>query len=241
MPSLTVHHLQVGQGERIPWLLEELGIPYELKLYQRDPIFSPQALKNLSPMGASPVLEDKTSDPQNPLLLAESNAISDYIIHKYGNGRLALQPSHPNFADYLYWFHFVNSSLQPAVGRRMTAYGLSQDHSNPRVKMTDDRLHTALQHFNNRTEKNTWLAGDEFTAADVMAVFSFTTMRCFSPFDLSKYPGILAWLKRCSERDGYRTAMKKGDPELDIESLISAKGPALFPALLKIMQAQQAK
>ncbi|KAF2728387.1 glutathione S-transferase [Polyplosphaeria fusca] len=241
MPSLTVHHLQVGQGERIPWLLEELGIAYEVKPYQRAPIFSPKELKDLHPLGASPVLEDATEDAKNPLFLAESSAVADYLIHKYGNGRLALAPSDANYADYLYWFHYTNGTLQPAIGRRMTVYALTQDQTNPRVRMVDERLQLAFQNLNDRVEKKTWLAGDEFTAADIMAVFSFTTMRSFMPYDLSPYPGILAWLKRCTEREGYRTAMKKADPELDIEGLISAKGPGLFDALKKMMAAQQAK
>ncbi|KAF2106567.1 glutathione S-transferase [Lophiotrema nucula] len=241
MPSLTVHHLQVGQGERVPWLLEELNIPYELKLHQRNPLFSPPDLKALHPMGASPVLEDATGNTEKPLILGESGAIVEYIINKYGDGRLALKPDHPNYADYLYWFHFSNSNFQGVIGRVMTVYGVTQDSSNLRVKTVEDRLHVALAHFNKRVAENTWLAGDEFTAADVMSVFSFTTMRKFQNFDLSQYQGILDWLKRCTDRPAYRTAMKKGDPELDIEELISPKGPAKFEGFAKMVALLQQK
>lgn len=110
---LTIHHLQVSQSERIIWLCEELSIPYGLKLYKRDPIYSPAPLKALSPLGTAPVIAD------GPLTLAESGAIVEYIIHKHGNGRLALPPTHSNYADYLYWFHFSNANLQAIVSRIM--------------------------------------------------------------------------------------------------------------------------
>ncbi|ORY19514.1 glutathione S-transferase [Clohesyomyces aquaticus] len=235
MPGLTVHHLQVGQGERIPFLLEELEIPYTLKLYQRSPVLSPPELKALHPMGASPVLEDATSSPDAPLLLAESGAIVEYIIHKHGNGRLALPPSHPNYADYLYWFHFSNSNLQPTIFRRFAVGSVTKSNpEDPRFVNVDQRMWGVIKHVENRLSQTRYLAGDEFTAADVMSVWCFTTMRKFAPFNLSVYPNILAWLKRCTERPGYRRAMEKGDPDLAIEELISAKGPGLFEAFAKM-------
>jgi glutathione S-transferase len=234
-PQLIVHHLQVGQGERIPFLLEELGIPYELKLYQRAPIFSPPELRQLHPLGASPVFEDRTTNPDSPLLLAESGAITEYIINKYGNGRLALPPSHPNYADYLYWFHFSNSSLQPAIMRLFYARGMAEP-GNPRLKMTEERMELAVQHLNDRLSKTLYLAGDEFTAADVMTLWTFTTGRKFSSSDLSKYHGILAWMKRCTNRPAYRAALKKSDPDLNVEGLISAEGPEIFGPLKAMTQ-----
>jgi glutathione S-transferase len=225
-PKLVVHHLQVGQGERIPWLLEELGIPYELKRYQRSPLLSPPELQAVYPMGAAPVLEDLT-DPSNPIKLAESGAICEYIIHKYANGRLALPPSHKNFSDYLYWFHFSNATLLSNVFRRAMIRGTAGE-SDPRYLGSNARVAKALKHVNNRLlTTGAWFAGEEFTAADVMIGFCFTTMRKFEPIDLSEYEGILNWLKRVGERDAYRRAMSKGDPNLNIEEGLSAKGPAV--------------
>jgi glutathione S-transferase len=232
-PALTVHHLQVGQGERIPFLLEELNIPYTLKLHKRDPLFSPPELKALHPMGGSPVVVDATFNPSNPLVLAESGAIVEYLIHKHGNGRLALPPSHPNYADYLYWFHFSNSNLQPGISRR-----LGQQPTDPRYAMTGERIHKMFSLFNERVTSHPYLAGEEFTAADIMSVWCFTTMRMWVPNDLGPYPGILAWLERCTTREGYRRAMEKGDPELKIEELISAKGPEMFGPLRKKYEAE---
>lgn len=228
MAKLTFHHLQVGQGERIPFLLEELGLPYEIKLYQRSPFFSPPELKEKHPMGASPLLEDATFDPENPLLLAESGAVVDYLIYKHGNGRLALPPSHPNYADYLYWLHFANGNLQPTVFRRMQSRMMAQNDNDPRHSNNVQRVDKAIAHINKRLESNKYLAGEEFTAADIMSTWCFTTMRKFEPIDLTEYPAILEWLKRIAARPGYQAAMKKGDPELDIEAGISAKGPPPF-------------
>jgi glutathione S-transferase len=224
-PKLVVHHLQVGQGERIPWLLEELGIPYELKLYKRSPLLSPPELQAKYPIGASPVLEDLT-DPSNPITLAESGAICEYIIHKYANGRLALPPTHKNFSDYLYWFHFSNATLLSGIFRRAMLRG-AVGESDPRYLGSVARVEKALKHVNNRLlTTGAWFAGEEFTAADIMIGFCFTTLRKFEPIDLSEYEGIQNWLKRVGEREAYRRAMSKGDPDLDIEDGLSAKGPA---------------
>ncbi|KAF2703088.1 glutathione S-transferase [Pleomassaria siparia CBS 279.74] len=228
MSGITVHHLQVGQGERIPWLLEELGVPYQLKKHKRSPIFSPPELQALHPMGAAPVIEDATFDKENALVLAESGAIAEYLIHKHGNGRLALPPSHKDYADYLYWFHFSNSTLQPALFRRALVRGMSSGEDDPRYKGVEERTKRTLGHVENRVANNTYLAGEEFTAADVMTVWSFTTMRKFEPIDLTEYPGIHKWIKTCTDRPAYRTAMQKGDPDLNVEELISVKGPERF-------------
>ncbi|KAL6706190.1 hypothetical protein ACN47E_005925 [Coniothyrium glycines] len=100
-PKFVFHHLQVGQGERIPWLLEELNLPYDLRLYQRASLLAPPELKALHPIGASPVFENLTNLAQ-PVKLAESGAIIECIIRKHAHGRLALPPSHRNFSNHLY-------------------------------------------------------------------------------------------------------------------------------------------
>lgn len=237
-PNLIVHHLQVGQGERIPWLLEELSIPYTLKNYQRAPLLAPPEYKALHPMGASPILEDLT-DPNNPIKIAESGAIVEYIIHKYGNGRLALSPTHKNFADYVYWLHFANGTLQPGLFRRGQVRGMVGD-ADPRYKDAEARAGKALDSINDRLLKTgAWLAGDEFTAADVMTGWAFTTLRKWEPIDLTEYEGIQGWLKRVGERAAYRRAMGKSDPELDIEEGLSVKGPPRIELYAKLTAFKQ--
>ncbi len=207
---LTVHHLGHSQSERIVWLCEELAIPYELKLYERDPvtILSPPALRALHPIGAAPVIQD------DGLLLAESAAIAEYIIAKHGGGRLQLSPDHPDFAAYLYWFHFANGNLQPVFGRCLMVgrVGLPPDH--PVQMAVLGRLDRVLAMVEARLGETEFLAGNEFTAADTMSVFSLTTMRLFHPVDLRPYPNILAYLQRIGARPAYRRAMAKSDPDL---------------------------
>ena len=207
---LTIHHLGHSQSERIVWLCEELGIPYDLKHYQRDPvtILSPPALRALHPIGAAPVIQD------DGVLLAESAAIVEYIIAKHGGGRLRLGPDHPDFANYLYWFHFANGNLQPVMGRSMMVgrIGLAPDH--PVQTSVQGRLDRVMALVEQRLGEADYLAGSEFTAADIMSVFSLTTMRLFQPVDLKPYPNILAYLQRIGARPAYQRAMAKGDPDL---------------------------
>ena len=226
---LTVHHLQRGQGERIVWLCEELSLPYELKLHQRDPFLSPPELLALTPLGAAPVIIDATFDASHPLKLAESGAIVDWIIHKHGNGRLALPPSHKDYADYLYWFHLANGNVQPVLHRSMNVGMLQLGPDHPSQKTVDGRLKRVLDHVNDRLTQVPWLAGEEFTAADIMNVWCFTTMRLFFPFDLTGYDGILAWLQRVGQRPAYRKAMEKGDP--GFTPVLGAEKPQPFRGL----------
>lgn len=207
---LTIHHLGISQSERIIWLCEELGLPYTLKHYQRDAvtILAPPELKALHPMQAAPVIEDGN------VLLAESGAIIEYILAKYGNGRLALDVTHPDFAQYLYWFHFANSNLQANLGRNMVLSRLNLPADDATLAGNRARLERALDWVNTRVGEATWLAGNEFTAADIMIVFTLTTMRTFYPLDLKPWPNILAYLQRVGARPAYQAAMRKGDPDL---------------------------
>ncbi len=208
---LTIHHLGKSQSERIIWLCEELGVPYELKRYNRDPvtILAPPELKALHPIGSAPVITEGDT------VLAESGAIIDYIIAKHGGGRLALGPDHPDFAHYLYWLHFANGTLQPSMGRSMILNRLKLPDDNPMLLAMQGRLDRALAHLEARLGEAEYLAGSEFTAADIMTVFSLTTMRLFMPVDLKPYPNILKYLQRVGAREAYRTAMRKGDPGME--------------------------
>ena len=209
---LTVHHLGKSQSERIVWLCEELSIAYELKHHTRDAVsnLSPPALKALHPLGAAPVITD------GDVLLAESGAIVDYIIAKHGGDRLTLGSAHPDFVQYLYWLHFANGNLQPVMGRNMVIGRLNLPADHPVVVAMRGRLQLALELIEARLAAATWLAGNEFSAADIMTVFSLTTMRNFNPVDLSPYPSILAYLQRVAARPAYQRAMAKGDPGMPL-------------------------
>ena len=205
---LTVHHLGKSQSERIVWLCEELGIPYELKRYTRDAvtILAPADYKALHPIGAAPVITD------GELVLAESGAVVEYILAKYGNGRLTLRADDPNFAQFLYWFHFANGTLQANLGRLMILNRLKLAEDNPILLATKTRVDRAFDLVDARANEADYLAGSEFTAADIMMGFSLTTMRYFQPYDLARCPNIVKYLARIGARPAYRRAMDKGDP-----------------------------
>jgi glutathione S-transferase len=209
---LTVHHLGRSQSERIVWLCEELGIPYQLKLYNRDAttMLAPPEYKALHPLGAAPVIRD------GDVVLAESGAIVEYITAKYGEGRLTLRPDDPDFAQFLYWFHFANGTLQAGMGRLMILNRLGLDDQNPMLRAMIARLDRAMDLVEARTGAADYLAGKAFTTADIMIGFSLTTMRYFQPYDLSRCPNIVGYLGRIAARPAYRRAMQKGDPGMSL-------------------------
>lgn len=205
---LVVHHLGKSQSERIVWLCEELEIPYELKRYARDPVtmLAPADYKALHPIGAAPIITD------GELVLAESAAIVEYIVAKYGNGRLTPKPDHPDFATFLYWFHFANGTLQAQMGRSMILNRLNLAADNPMLAATRARVDRSFDLIDARVRDATYLAGGEFTSADIMIGFSLTTMRYFLPYDLGRCPNIKDYLGRIAARPAYQRAMQKGDP-----------------------------
>ena len=204
---LTVHHLGVSQSERIVWLCEELGIDYVLKRYDRVPPGrgpAPPEYKALHPLGTAPIITD------GDVVLPESGAIMEYIIGKYGAGRLAVGPDAPNFADDLFWFHFANASMLPS----QTGAPREGAEESPRAQWIRARAEKPWAMVEERLGQVPYFAGDELTAADIIFVFILTTMRVFLPRDLSPYPSILAYLKVIAARPAYQRAMEKGDPQL---------------------------
>ncbi len=205
---ITVHHLGISQSDRIVWLCEELGLEYELVRYDRDPVtrYAPDSYRALHPAGTAPVMTD------GDLVLGESAAIIEYLARRYGNDRLMVGSGQPNFADYLFWFHFANGSMMPSLmmpmiikmtGGSEEAATLLTARSERNYAMLEDRL-----------GKVPWLAGQEFTAADIMMAFPLTTMRLFAPRDFSAFPNIQAYLGRIAARPAFQRAMDKADPGL---------------------------
>lgn len=206
---LTVHHLGISQSDRIVWLCEELGIPYELKLYARDPVtrLAPSEYKALHPAGTAPVITD------GDLVLGESGAIIEYIIAKYGNGRFIPTPDDSDYVEYLRWFHFANGSMMPSWMMEMVVTMLSVADS-PVTTSLRSRLNTAFDIVETRLGEAVYFAGSSFSAADIIMLFPLTTMRLFAPRDLAPYPNILAYLQRIAMRPAYQRAIKKADPDL---------------------------
>ena len=208
---LKIHHLGRSQSERIVWLCEELGLAYEMQRHTRDALtgLSPPALKALHPLGAAPLIEDGDT------VLAESAAIVEYIIVRHGGGHLKPGPEHPDYAAFLYWFHFSNGSLQPVLMRLMTVTRAKLPADHPVHAAVQGRVDRVMAFLETRLAEVPHLAGPDFTAADIMSVFSLTTMQHFQPVDLAPYPAIRAYLQRIGERPAYRHAMAKGATELE--------------------------
>lgn len=140
-----------------------------------------------------------------------------YIIAKYGNGRLAVPPTAPNFVEYNYWFHWAVGSLQPTVSTPMYLQlaGLGNDPSNIFVQNFQNRVNKALKWIDSRLTAAPYLAGDDLTAADIYAVFTLSTMRLFAPFPLTGYNAIVQWLERCSQRPAYKAMIEKAEKSED--------------------------
>jgi glutathione S-transferase len=171
-------------------------------------MLAPPEYRALHPMGTAPVITD------GDVVLAESGAIVDYIITRYGKGRLARPPDDPDFAQYLFWFHYANGTLQLQMMRNFAFRRAGVAEDSPVRRFAAERLERNLKLVDARLGVSDYLAGPELTAADIMAVFSLTTMRSFFPLDLSPYPNTLAYLQRIGKREAYQRAMNRGDPEL---------------------------
>lgn len=209
---LRLEHLGVSQSERIVWLFEELDLKYELVHHTRAPLLSPQSLKDVpgNITGKSPFLVDTDAN----VTLSESDAICEYIIHRYGGGRLSSAPSDEAYPEYLQWLHFANGTLQAAMVNCMFLSATGADPGAPIMKTADERLHTALGALDQRLAESQWLAGS-FSAADIMNLYCTSTQRYWGPqVSLAKYSNILRWMKDCGERPAYKKAMQKGDPEM---------------------------
>jgi glutathione S-transferase len=159
------------------------------------------------PTKAAPVIQD------GKVTLAESGAIVQYILAKYGNGKLQIPVDADNFADYLYYFNFANGYFQPMMTRysALSRLNLPSGSGDAFTQLAKRNFTQALKIVEDRVGKNTWLAGEEFTAADIMLVVSLTTLRLFFPYGLEEYPATVAYLKRIGERAGYKRAMAKGE------------------------------
>jgi len=206
---ITLHHLEYSQSFRILWLLEELGAAYELKVYERDreSRLAPAEYKTLSPLGTAPVI---TND--NGLVLAESNAVIDYILDLHPESPLRPAPGDASRVDYLFWFHAGVGSLMPMQffnGLLTSVVGIATDKVRemlvaPRLKLIFDRLESDLG-------RNTWLAGDQLTAADISMCYSIASADAQGR--LEGRPNCQRWLRQMRETPSFQRAMEKDGRE----------------------------
>jgi|SRR5579862_5891538 len=199
---ITIYHLDTSRSERIIWLMEELGLSYRLEQFHRLPSgAAPEALKSIHALGRAPIIRDGDT------VLAESGAIVDYIVHRYAHGRLAVLPEAADYARYLYWLHFAEGSLMAVLIVPLVLTRVPEGSSSPTGVRILERMRQTLVYIDAELAGAPYFAGGEFTAADVMMTFPFTTMRLFLNYDLAPYANILAYLARIESRPAYRKAM----------------------------------
>ncbi|HUQ12912.1 MAG TPA: glutathione S-transferase [Novosphingobium sp.] len=205
---LTVHHLGISQSERIVWLCEELGLDYAVKRYDRraDNRMAPDEYKSLHPMGIAPVIED------DGLVLGESGAICDYIVAKYGNGKLVPATGDADFADHLFWFHWSNGTFMATLMMQLAVTFAGGD---PAAGFVGERARRCWEMVEQRLGEADFFGGRELTTADIMMVYILTTSRAFRNAKLEGLPNTSAYLKRIGERPAYRAAMAKAEPGME--------------------------
>ncbi|AIY39711.1 Glutathione S-transferase [Collimonas arenae] len=215
---IIVHHLNNSRSQRVLWLLEELGLAYEIKSYQRDPktMLAPPSLKAIHPLGKSPVITDGDNT------IAESGAIIEYLVQKYGYGRLIPAADSKDRLRYTYWLHYAEGSAMPPLlmklifGRlghppmpallrpvaRMIAKGVQRSYIDPQLKSHMDFMEGELG-------KSTWFAGEAFSAADIQISFPLEAFQSRGGLDASR-PRLLDFLQRIHARPAYQRAIERG-------------------------------
>jgi glutathione S-transferase len=189
--------------------MEELGLPYELQRFTRDPsMMAGEAYRALHRMGKSPIIRDGDST------LIESGAIVEYIVNRYGNGRLSVPVDAPDYARFIQWMHFAEGSAmtQLLVHIFMCGFVPGIDQSLPFVAYTKERTMHLLRFIDSELEYRPYFAGTEFTAADIMMTYCFGAVRGFLRMDISQYPNIAAYLTRIEQRPGYQRGMAIANP-----------------------------
>jgi glutathione S-transferase len=143
--------------------------------------------------------------------ISESGAIMDYLMGQYGNGALSVSSNVPNFSDYAFWYHWGIGTFQSTTMTLIYIVKAGVEETHPVLQVLKQKITNSLEMMDQRLMQYKWLAGEEFTAADVYAVFIVTTMRLFIPFPLLGYSGIKRWLENVSHRPAYRRMIEKAE------------------------------
>lgn len=215
---IIVHHLNNSRSQRILWLLEELGLDYEIRRYQRDAetMLAPPELRKVHPLGKSPVISD------GAVTVAESGAIVEYLVERHGRGRLIPPAGTPERLRYTYWLHYAEGSAMPPLLLKLIfdkietspmpffvkpiARGISH-----KVKSSfiDPQLQTHLDYMDSQLAKSPWFAGTEFTAADIQLSFPLEAAAKGRLLDNGR-PRLVDFLKRIHARPAYQRALERG-------------------------------
>ncbi len=216
---ITLHHLNNSRSQRVIWLLEELNIDYKIEFYQRDPItiLAPQSLKNVHPLGKSPVITDDSTG----VTLAESGAIIEYLIAQYGP-HFKPEQGTPMYWQYLYWLHFSEGSLMSPLVMRLVFMKMQTAPMpffiKPIAKMLSNKvmqsfiapnLKNQLAYIEQHLASNTWFCGEQLTGADFQMSFPLEASVARGLIN-EQYPHILRYVKAFQARPAYQAGLAKG-------------------------------
>jgi glutathione S-transferase len=215
---ITVHHLNNSRSQRVLWLLEELGLDYEIRRYQRDAktMLAPPELRQVHPLGKSPVITD------NGVTIAESGAIIEYLSDTYGGGRFAAQPGTAEYRKQRYWLHYAEGSVMPLMLLKLVAMRIGATpmpfFARPIAKkissglqdgFIDPQLRTHLSFVENELAATGWFVGNDLSIADVQMSFPLETAASRSDVN-TRFPNVRAFLDRIHARPAYQRALEKG-------------------------------
>jgi len=217
---LTIHHLEDSRSQRVLWLLEELGVPYEVRRYERDKTtrLAPPELLKVHPLGKSPVITDGETT------VAETGAIVEYLVDTYGQGRMRPAPGTPDFMRYRYWLHFAEGSAMPYLVMKLVFDRIANTPMNFLIKpvargiadkvlsgFVMPNIRRQLDYMEAELAQRDWFSGAEFSAADVMMSFPLEAAAQRGGLDASK-PKLSSFLERIHARPAYRRALERGGP-----------------------------
>jgi glutathione S-transferase len=215
---IVVHHLNNSRSQRVLWLLEELGLKYEIKRYERDPktMLAPASLRAVHPLGKSPVITD------GDLTLAESGAIVEYLVEHYGEGRLSPISGTPAYLRYRYWLHYAEGSLMSPLLLKLVFDKIEKSpmpfFAKPIAKAISGKtkaafitpqIATHLDYLEAELKQNTWFVSDIFSAADIQLSFPIEAAASRGGLDASR-PHLMDYLTRIHARPAYKRALEQG-------------------------------
>ncbi len=218
---LTVHHLNNSRSQRVLWLLEELGVPYEIQKYQRDAktMLAPPELTRVHPLGKSPVVTD------DGITVAESGAIIEHLLAAHGGGRLVPPAGTEERRRFTYWLHFAEGSAMPPLLLKLIFDRIGSGQGMPffvkpiarsiaaKVKalMIEPNLKRQLDFMEGELARSEWFAGSQFSAADIQMSFPVEAAAMRAGLDASR-PKLFTFLKKIHARPAYRRALERGGP-----------------------------
>jgi glutathione S-transferase len=205
MPLIKVHHLNNSRSQRVLWLLEEIGLDYEVIRHQRDAktMFAPASLRRIHPLGKSPIIED------GPLRLAETGAIVDYLVDRYGKA-LEPTPGDEAYWRYRYWLHYAEGSLMPPLLMKLVVNRLGP-LGWPAHRYVDGQITLHLDYLEKELNDHPWFVGSEFSAADVMMSFPLEAAATRGGLNALR-PTLMSFLARIHARPAYQRALSRGGP-----------------------------